>query len=129
MTRDLEASKIPIFDMFSFNFLKTSTITKRSSLGKMVDQSTVLLMVVIGSLILILALLILFHENANATKGYQLRTLEHQRSQLLLNEEVQNMQIAEQQALEKLSQDPRIHAMQIPKKIQYVSDPDAPSRR
>lgn len=77
-------------------------------------------MVAIGSLILILALLILFHENANATTGYRLRTLERQRSQLLLTEEVQNMQIAQEQALEKLQHDSRITAMVNAKTSQYV---------
>lgn len=80
-------------------------------------------MVVIGSLILVLALLILFHENANATTGYRLRTLERQRSQLLLTEEVQNMQIAQEQALEKLQVDPRVQAMVNPKNPQYVKAP------
>ncbi len=80
-------------------------------------------MTAIGSLILILALLILFHENANATTGYRLRTLERQRSQLLLNEEVQNMQIAQQQALEQLQQDPRVQQMVPVKKPQYVKAP------
>lgn len=81
-----------------------------------------LLMVVIGSLILLLALLILFHENANATTGYRLRTLERQRSQLLLNEEVQNMQIAQEQALERLQADPKVQGMVAPKAPQYIKD-------
>jgi hypothetical protein len=93
----------------------------RSSLGKLVDESTVLLMVAIGSLILILALLILFHENANATKGYRLRTLERQRSQLLLEDEVLNMQIAEQQSLETLQNDAAVQAMQTPKSPTYLT--------
>lgn len=95
--------------------------TKRSTLAELVDQSTILLMVVIGSLILILALLILFHENANATKGYRLRTLEHQRTQLLLEQEIQQMQIAQQQALEKLQSDPGIKAMVAAKNPAYVT--------
>ncbi|HVW66119.1 MAG TPA: hypothetical protein VHA78_00115 [Candidatus Peribacteraceae bacterium] len=110
----------------SLSLLKKSATTGRASLGKMVDQSTVMLMIAIGSLILVLALLILFHENANATKGYQLRTLERQRSQLLLNEEVQNMQIAQEQSLENLQQDPKIQAMPDSKNIQYVNDPSPP---
>jgi hypothetical protein len=84
----------------------------------MVDQSTVLLMVVIGALILILALMILFHENANATKGYRLRNLERQRSQLLLEDEVLKMQIAEQQSLQILQNDPAVQAMQQPRQKQ-----------
>jgi len=99
---------------------RTSAVTKRSSLGTLVDQSTMLLMVAIGSLILLLALLILFHENANATTGYRLRTLERQRSQLLLSEEVQNMQIAQQQALEQLQQDPKVQAMVPAKNTKYI---------
>lgn len=89
----------------------SSPIPRRSSLGKLVDQSTVLLMMSIGSLIFLLALLILFHENANATKGYRLRKLEQQRSQLLLEEEVLKMQIAQEQALGRLQEDRRIQAM------------------
>lgn len=98
-----------------------SAITRRSSLGTLVDQSTALLMIAIGSLILILALLILFHENANATKGYRLRTLERERSQLLLEEEVLKMQIAQEQSLETLQNDPRIEQMVPPKKPLYIN--------
>jgi hypothetical protein len=106
-----------------------SALTKRSSLGKMVDQSTVLLMVAIGSLILIFALLILFHENANATKGYRLRTLERERSQLMLEEEVLNMQIASEQALEHLQTDPKVQAMQQAKKPLYLQGDTSVAKR
>ena len=102
-------------------FQRSATGPRRSSLGQLVDESTVLLMVAIGSLILILALLILFHENANATKGYRLRTLERERSQLLLEDEVLNMQIADQQSLETLQNDPLVQAMQSPKKQVYLT--------
>lgn len=98
----------------------SSQITRRSSLGTLVDQSTVLLMIVIGSLILLLALLILFHENANATKGYRLRNLERERSQLLLEEEVLKMQVAQEQALERLQNDPQVQAMIPPKQPVYI---------
>lgn len=84
---------------------------RRLSLGRMVNQSTALLMTCIGGLILLLALLILFHENANATKGYSLRKLENQRSVLLLEQEVLNMQIADAQALDHLQNDGQIAAM------------------
>ena len=82
-------------------------------------------MFVIGTLILILALLILFHENANATKGYRLRTLELERSQLLLETEVLNMRIAQEQALERLQNDPRITTMLTVRNPLYVSADDA----
>lgn len=93
---------------------------RRLSLTQLVDQSTVLLMAVIGSLILLLALLILFHENANATKGYRLRTLERDRSTALLEQEVLNMRIAQEQSLEKLQNDPKVKAMVNVKDPQYV---------
>jgi hypothetical protein len=78
-------------------------------------------MVAIGALILLLALLILFHENANATKGYRLRTLQHQRAELMLEEEVLKMQVAQEQALEKLQNDKRIQSMQPVKNPVYLN--------
>lgn len=96
---------------------------RRSTLGQLVDQSIVLLMTAVGALILILALLILFHENANATKGYRLKTLEYERSQLLLEQEVVQMQVAQEQALESLRDDRRITSM-IPLKNPVYVDAD-----
>lgn len=86
-----------------------------------------MLMVSIGSLILILALLILFHENANATKGYQLRGLEHERSVLLLEQEILNMQIAEAQSLQHLKDDAQIQGMPLVQHPQYVHDASVPN--
>lgn len=94
-----------------FDWFETSEVTKRSSLGRMVNQSTLLLMVSIAAIILVLALLILFHQNSNATKGYLLRNLERERSQLLLEEEVLNMQVAKAQAMEKIESDRQIQSM------------------
>ena len=88
----------------------------------MVNQSTVLLMVAIGALILLLALLILFHQNANATKGYMLRTLERERSKLLLEEEVLKMELAEEQSLRVLEEDNQIEAMIPAKNVKYTKE-------
>lgn len=116
--------------MMHFPGFLSQALPRRSSLGRMVDQSTLLLMLSIGSLILILALMILFHQNSNATKGYQLRTLERERSQLLLEEEVLNMQVARAQAMEKIESDHQIQAMQPIKKLEYTKIvPDAVSER
>ena len=83
-----------------------------------------LLLVVIGTLIILLALLILFHHNLNATKGYRLRTLERARSQLLLEQEVLNMQIAKSQSLETLQTDPVVQSMEKPRNPKYIqADP------
>ena len=83
-------------------------------------SSTVLLLFVIALLIITLALLILFHHNLNATKGYRLRTLEYGRTQLLLEQEILNMRIAESQSLESLQQSPQIRAMKKPVKPVYA---------
>ncbi|HLD63971.1 MAG TPA: hypothetical protein VI913_03715 [Candidatus Peribacteraceae bacterium] len=100
--------------------LPESRLTKRSSLGQMVAQSTMLLMISIGLLILLLALLILFHQNANATKGYSLRTLERERHHLLLELETVNMEIARAQALTSLETDKQLEAMAEPRQTQYA---------
>lgn len=90
-------------------------------MGRLVTQSTVLLMSSIGAIILALALLILFHENANATKGYQLRGLEKERSMLLLEQEILNMQIAEAQSLGRLQGDAQIQSMTAATKPRFVT--------
>ena len=98
----------------------TLGIPRRSSLGRMVHQSTVLLMSAIGVLILVLAFLILFYHNANATRGYRLRTLERERSQLLLEEEILKMNIAREQSLTVLEEDQKITVMVQPREIAYT---------
>ena len=82
-------------------------------------------MVCIGSLILFLALLILFHENANATKGYRLRSLERERSLLLLKQEVLNMHIAESQSMESLQGDKLIQVMVPVRNPKFTHDESA----
>ncbi len=89
---------------------------------RFIDQGTMLLMVAIGTLILILALLILLHQNATATKGYRLRKLERERSQLLLEEEVLLMHVAEAQSLHVLQNDKKIQATVPIKKPLYINE-------
>lgn len=103
-------------------FSPSPPMPRRSSLGRMVEQSTTLLLASIGSLIVVLALLILFHQNATATKGYRLRSLEHERSSLLLKEEVLRMEIAEAQALEELQNDKRIKVMVPVRQSRYMQE-------
>lgn len=124
LVREVLNSEHCLKGSFPFQFFVSlstaSSIPHRLSLGRLVSQSTMLLMVSVGSLILLLALLILFHENANATKGYSLRKLENERSVLLLEQEMLNMQIAEAQALDKLQQDEQVMKMKPYVKPQYV---------
>ena len=91
----------------------------------MVSMSTALLLFVTGVLIVLLALLILFNENHNATKGYKLRTLERERSQLLLTEEVLKMRIAEAQALHTFQNDSQILGMVEVRRAKYVGGDSA----
>jgi hypothetical protein len=108
--------------------LHASAGHSRRTLTQIVDQSTVMLMVCIGALILVLALLILFHENANATKGYQLRTLERERSQLLLEQEILNMKVAAQQSIGVLQADEQVANMREAADIVYVEGERAVAR-
>lgn len=95
---------------------------RRHSLGRMVVSSTVLLLFTIGTLIIVLALLILFDHNINATKGYKLRSFERVRNQLLVQQESLNMDIARSQALLTLEGDPKIISMEKVKKPTYVKE-------
>ena len=97
------------------------SLIRRSSLGRLVNGSTMLLLVTIGTLIIVLALLILFHQNINATKGYRLRSLENAHNQLRVQEEILNMEIARAQALDTMQTDPKIQAMVKATKPQYAT--------
>lgn len=99
-----------------------SSPPRTSSMERFIDQSAMLLMGTIGTIILVLALFILLHQNATATKGYRLRKLERERSQLLLEEEVLRMQAAEAQSLDTLQSDKKIQAMMLMKKPLYADE-------
>jgi len=62
-------------------------------------------------LIAIISLVYLAHANRNATKGYALKNLELRRSQLLTENEVWDMQIAQVKSLQALQNDPKIQRM------------------
>jgi len=94
---------------------------RRTSLSRLVSWSTATLLVVPGALIVLLALVILVYENANATKGYRLRTLERERKQLLLQQETINMQIAQAQALQHLVADPQILGMEVVTRPTFIA--------
>jgi hypothetical protein len=93
---------------------------RRVSLERMIESSTALLLTAIGALIVGLALLILFHHNLNATKGYNLRSLEFARSQLLLEQELLNMELAKSQSLETLQSDKQVQVMVRPRRPVYI---------
>lgn len=113
----------------SFPHTVSPDMPRRLSLGRLVTQSTALLMACIGTLIFALALLILFHQNATATKGYELRGLERERSMLLLEQEVLNMQIADAQSLQRLQTEEQIQNMKPLAKPRYVRIEPTPAPR
>jgi len=62
-------------------------------------------------LVAIISLVYLAHANRNATKGYALKNLELKRSQLITENEVWDMQIAQVKSLQALQNDPKIRIM------------------
>lgn len=62
-------------------------------------------------LIAVVSLVYLAHANGNATKGYALKTLESRRAQLLTENEVWDMQIAQTKSLQALQNDPKVKSM------------------
>ncbi len=62
-------------------------------------------------LVAIISLVYLAHANRNATKGYALKNLELKRSQLITENEVWDMQIAQIKSLQALQNDPKIRTM------------------
>lgn len=62
-------------------------------------------------LVAIISLVYLAHANRNATKGYALKNLELKRSQLITENEVWDMQIAQIKSLQALENDPKIRSM------------------
>ncbi len=62
-------------------------------------------------LVAIISLVYLAHANRNATKGYALKNLELKRSQLITENEVWDMQIAQIKSLKTLQNDPKIRTM------------------
>jgi len=71
-------------------------------------------------LVAIISLIYLAHANANATKGYALKSLEIRRSQLLTENEVWDMQIAQVKSLQAIQSDPKILSMISPDAPKFV---------
>jgi len=69
------------------------------------------LMFVTIILIAFISLVYLAHANRNATKGYAIKNLEIERSRLMTDNEVLDMEIAQVKALDNLQNDPKILSM------------------
>ncbi len=87
------------------------THVRKQTLSHKVEVGMQSLIFVTITLVTIISLAFLANANRNATKGYALKTLELERSRLLTETEVWNMQIAKVQSLTSLKNDPAIQRM------------------
>ncbi len=84
---------------------------RKNTLSHKVEVGVNALVFVIISLVVVISLVYLANSNRNATKGYALKNLEVERTQLLTENEVWNMEIARVQALANIQSDPKVRAM------------------
>lgn len=84
---------------------------RKDPLSHKVEVGVNSLVFVIIALVAIISLVYLANSNRNATKGYALKNLEIERSQLLTENEIWNMEIARVQALANIQNDPKVKSM------------------
>lgn len=87
------------------------TVMGRKTLSQKVEVGLSSLVLVTIVLVGMISLAYLVHSNRNATRGYALKTLELERSKLLMENEVWDMDIAKVKSLEALQNDPKIQRM------------------
>jgi len=84
---------------------------RKNTLSQKVEVSVNALVFAIIVLVALISLAYLANANRNATKGYALKNLEVERSQLLTENEVWDMEIAQTQALANIQNDPKVKSM------------------
>ncbi|MFH0820963.1 MAG: hypothetical protein V1908_04265 [Candidatus Peregrinibacteria bacterium] len=84
---------------------------RRKTLSQKVEVGITSLMLVTILLVGMITLVYLVHSNRNATKGYALKNLELERSRLLMENEVWDMEIAKVKSLDTLQNDPKVQRM------------------
>lgn len=84
---------------------------RKEPLSRKVEVGMNALLFVIISLVAVISLLFLANANRNATKGYALKSLEYERTQLLTENEIWDMEIARVQALAAIQNDDAIKRM------------------
>jgi len=88
-----------------------TTKVRKNTLSQKVEVSVNALVFAIIVLVALISLAYLANANRNATKGYALKNLEVERSQLLTENEVWDMEIAQTQALANIQNDPKVKSM------------------
>ena len=89
----------------------SSSNVRKRTLSQKVEVGLTSLVLVTIVLIAIISLVYLAHSNRNATKGYALKNLELRRTNLMTENEVWDMQIAQVKSLEAIQSDPKILSM------------------
>ena len=84
---------------------------RRNTLSRKVEVGVNALVFIIITLIALISLVYLANSNANATKGYSLKNLDAERSKLITQNEVWDMEIAKVQSLASIQNDPKIKSM------------------
>lgn len=84
---------------------------RKDTLSHKVEVGVNALVFVIIALVTVISLVYLANSNRNATKGYALKNLELERTQLLTENEVWDMEIARVQALANIQNDPKVLSM------------------
>jgi Tfp pilus assembly protein PilV len=93
---------------------------RKKTLSKKIELGMNSLAVLISLFVLVISFAYLAHANSTATKGYKLKALEQQRKQLIIENEVRDMKIAQITSYKNLSQDQKIKAMEPAKIIVYT---------
>lgn len=93
-----------------FNSNPTETLRK-NTLSHKVEVGVNAVVFIIIVLVALISLAYLANANRNATKGYALKNLEYERSRLLTENEVWDMEIAQVQSLNTIQNDPKIKSM------------------
>jgi hypothetical protein len=88
-----------------------TTKVRKNPLSHKVEVGVNALVFVTITLVAVISLAYLGYSNRNATKGYALKTLELERSSLITENEVWDMEIARVQALANIQNDPKVLSM------------------
>ncbi|QQS58905.1 hypothetical protein IPN35_04920 [Candidatus Peregrinibacteria bacterium] len=90
---------------------KPRKAVQRRSLSERMELGVGIFLFVSVSLICILALLFLSHSNRVATRGYELKVLQQKQANLVQQNEVLSMQVADMLSLDAMGKDEVIAAM------------------
>lgn len=90
----------------------TKVGVRKKTLSQTIEFGAMSLIVVTMVLICVLSLVYLTHSNKNATRAYQLKSLESERGKLITENESWNLKISQVQSILTLEQDPKIISMQ-----------------